>query len=49
MEYFMEFSKKKLAFFLCALCAHPSNLKIIKMLNNKSFKDFTMALKMLNQ
>ena len=47
-HYFRDFTKGRLVEILCALCLHPANAKIVKTLQNKSFKEFIEAIKTLN-
>lgn len=47
-HYFKDYTKRRLVEMLCALCLHPANAKIVKTLQNKSFKEFIEAIKNLN-
>ena len=47
-HYFRDYTKARLVEILCALCLHPANAKMVKMLQNKSFKEFIEAIKSLN-
>lgn len=44
-HYFGGFTKRRLIQMLCALCLHPANAKIVRTLQNKSFKEFIEAIK----
>ena len=48
-HYFRTFTKGRLVEMLCVLCLHPANAKIVKTLQNKSFKEFIEAIKNLSQ
>lgn len=48
-NYFKGYTKRRLVEMLCALCLHPANARIVKTLQNKSFRDFIEAIKTLNQ
>lgn len=48
-NYFQGFTKRRLIQMLCALCVHPANAKIVRMLQNKSFKEFIGAIKSFSQ
>lgn len=48
-NFFKGYTKHRLVEMLCALCLHPANAKIVKSLQNKSYKDFLEAIKTFNQ
>ena len=47
-HYFRDFTKGRLVELLCALCMHPANAKIVRTLQNKSYKEFIEAIKTLS-
>ena len=49
MKYFKDYTKERLVEILSALCMHPANAKIVRTLQNRSFKEFMEAMKSLNQ